>query len=50
MTINLLFITVTFKLNKITNDVMTNEALQYEKIKKIKEENYLKAVKNGYFW
>ncbi|MGM9924201.1 MAG: YrzI family small protein [Bacillus sp. (in: firmicutes)] len=38
MTLNLIFFTVTFKMNKMTRE----QALQYEAIKKIHEENELK--------
>ncbi|MBD3108315.1 YrzI family small protein [Bacillus sp. AGMB 02131] len=50
MTLNLLFFTVTLKLNKVSNDFMTKEGLQHEKIEKLRDENYLKVVKSGFFW
>ena len=49
MLINLLFLTVTLTLNKQIDEELAEEALQYEKIKRIREENYVKAIQHGYF-
>ena len=47
--INLLFFTVTVTKNKKIPEEVAEEALQYEKIKRIREENYVKAIQHGYF-